>query len=184
MDRPILFSTSMVRAILDGSKTQTRRIVKPQPSSLDNLKCPYGQGGDRLWVRETWRPALTSNGHEYYAYKADMSYQCGLDMPSGIFSWKPSIHMPREASRISLKVVGVRLENLQNISEEDSLAEGIKPISDNRGWNKYSIQMSLASYNALTAKEVFEMAWNAINGEGSWDKNPWVWVINFRRIYG
>lgn len=166
-----MFSTPMIQAILDGSKTQTRRIVKPHPSSLDNLKCPYGQSSDRLWVREAWSTAIAD-----YIYKADYEKH-----PSnGV--WKPSIHMPRIASRIDLEIIDVRLERLQDISEQNALTEGIKPIKDDRGWNKYTIQMPLASYNAPTAKEVFEMAWDAINGEGSWDKNPWVWVINFRRI--
>lgn len=177
-ERPILFSGPMVRAILDGRKTQTRRIVKPQPTNdyvtfmplsselvgvtkhggpIDNrgwLHCPYGKTGDRLWVRETWCPDVEPYT---FRYKADGG--------EPLERWRPSIHMPRWASRITLEVVSVRVERLQDISEEDALAEGITLVE--RG---------------TSPVDQFNKLWESINGPGSWEANPWVWVVSFKRI--
>lgn len=164
----------MVRAILAGRKTQTRRIVRPQPyisgfsrvelapdSHFQDMKyrqfyCPYGIIGDRTWVRECF--ARRING---FAYRADGNLH-------GI-TWKPSIHMPRSASRITLEITGVRLQRLKEISEEDAKAEGFDFIS--------------SAPTALTHRTAFGLFWNAINiKRASWESNPWVWAINFVRI--
>lgn len=182
-ERPILFSGEMVRAILDGRKQQTRRIVKPQPAGLwgstgkvyghtfagvlDGPKdhywvCKFGQPGDRLWVRETWAPMCDFDKEFGTLYRAD-SYPSDSAIP---LQWKPSIHMPRAASRITLEITGVRVEQLNDISEEDAISEGWPGTSkmpwSPRGW--------------------FQSLWQSINGEDSWDANPWVWVIEFKRV--
>lgn len=160
-ERPILFSGAMVRAILDGSKTQTRRVCKldvrggmPQPE-LDSLLrcCPYGQPGDRLWVRETWaKTYVRQAGAEWFVYAT------GDNRTDYGGPWKPSIHMPRAASRITLEITGVRVERLGEISESDARAEGVQSVAE------------------------FKELWASINGLGSWEANPWVWVVEFRRI--
>lgn len=181
--RPILFSTPMVQAILEGRKTQTRRVVKPQLNdslylSRDGnaeynqgtiVKCPFGQVGDVLWVRETFRP----KGHsfpigEHFEYKATAQADGNpIDEP-----WKPSIFMPKDAARIWLKITNVRVERLNDISAEDSQKEGIT-------WNQGE-EWEAKYQNAYSYK--FKMLWESINGEESWKQNPWVWVIEFERI--
>ena len=217
-ERPILFSAPMVRAILDGSKTQTRRVCKNEvysngfhfdghdilchndylpPSAMlmdvkrgkceyttSNLEgwdveCPYGQPGDRLWVRESLRfVAVGDNRHEHAVYAADgvrvrrcpdladwacdgLAFNCARSVPS--------IHMPRWASRILLEVTGVRVEQLQDISEKDAWAEGCLGFDDDVSGGK----SGYSEYAEL---------WESINGAGSWNANPWVWVIEFKRI--
>lgn len=192
MERPILFNAPMVRALLEGRKTQTRRIIKPQPAANPLAKsrvaeplrykqfawfeggsmpdiasaCPYGQPGDRLWVRETWLPlTMDSAGlHIEYSDGAISAVQPDPDFPRCVHypsRLKPSIHMPRWASRITLEITKIRVERLQEISEEDALAEGVE------------------YHQAVTARSMFHELWNSINGVGAWDKNPWVWVISF-----
>ena len=208
-ERPILFSAPMVRAILAGTKTQTRRVVKPQPVELPDFNrgrmsynvrgnvyrawnpavmdpsCPYGQTGDRLWVRETFMD-LRGTGVEHrpdprgplqrYAYAADHQPGSFGDEARKSYGlkWKPSIHMPRWASRITLEITGVRVERLQDISEADAQAEGcslecMTPTGDDSGSAIYGP----GGYLAL---------WESINGAGSWDVNPWVWVVEFKRV--
>lgn len=185
----------MVRAILDGTKTQTRRVVKPQPyeplcgnefpavcksdfwaeehvgkwiwpteeSEFFGFS-PYGQPGEKLWVRETfcddWKDTRG------IVYRADG----GIDgeMADAGCNWRPSIFMPRAASRITLEVTGVRLERLQDISVADAIAEGVP-----RGGPENPDGIEQREYRAL---------WEQINGLGSWDANPWVWVIEFRKL--
>jgi hypothetical protein len=196
-ERPILFSGPMVRAIIEGRKTQTRRIVKSQPDckswclaeveakqgSLqckpsvfkwapcygsdetpngedEYIYCPYGKPGDRLWVRETH--CKYGGG---YIYRAD--YGTHTPISDGIGGpWKPSIHVPRVASRITLEITCVRVERLQDIAEADAIAEGCQcagvPAS-------------------LTNRGAFAKLWDLINGAESWAANPWVWVVEFRR---
>ena len=216
-ERPILFSAQMVRAILDGRKTQTRRVVKgidetyrgvedgkawqmDECGDCHDVPCPYGVPGDRLWVRETWQygPDVTagmmaagkmSRRHVVYA----ATVQDGHHPPS----WRPSIHMPRWASRITLEVIGVRVERLQEISEADAKAEGIysacihvpPPIHTETRYVAPGVKMVNAAdevdYEApahRTAKHAFECLWESINGYGSWSVNPWVWVVEFKRI--
>ena len=164
-ERPILFSAPMVRAILSGAKTQTRRIIKPQPiDSADDpigaytvdggrsWRCPHGRPGDRLWVREAFI-------HE----PAD-------------YCWKPSIHMPRWASRITLEITDVRVERLQDISEADAVAEGCEPIRPEL------VQDGMIVRQGRSAVEEFRLVWEQIHGGGSWEKNPWVWVIKFKKL--
>lgn len=210
MERPILFSTPMVQAILDGRKTQTRRIVKPQPlqhfrkddsvliyertpgnwevkdkhsndgfSRLDSFKCPYGTVGDVLWVRETWCEAvIDEDGTSEYFYKAD--FDDGSDIEAGL-KYKPSIHMPKKACRIYLEITKIKIERLQNINESDADKEGVEFGRQtvvcmgfkNYLSNEFGLGASTASFKTL---------WQSINGEQSWESNPWVWVIEFKRI--
>ena len=185
-ERPISATRPEVRAILDGRKTMTRRIVKPQPIGGDkickrgmgygwiigqlrdsenawrDLSCPYGQPGDRLWVRETWRiPNGAPRG--WVDYRAD-------DAREG-FRWRPSIYMPRWASRITLEITDIRVERLQDISEEDAQAEGVKLHTE-------YIPMKVG----FNHRQAFGGLWESINGPGSWDANPWVWAIEFKRV--
>jgi hypothetical protein len=177
-ERPILFSAPMVRGILAGTKVQTRRVVKPQAMGQWGpvVPCPYGQPGDRLWVREAWDfipegdPGTPScAGIRYWA---DAGYELRTPpsnynpMLYGKERVRPSIHMPRWASRITLEVTGVRVERLQDISEADARAEGISR-ADCPDWH------ATTDYRAL---------WESIHGPGSWAANPWVWVVEFKRV--
>ena len=204
-ERPILFSAPMVRAILAGTKTQTRRPLSYQPTSAPEVyrahkdraltrpviaatwikdgeshccPCPFGVPGDRLWVREAFmhepadycweastsipiRPAHT-------VYRADY-----IDDAKGA-GWKPSIHMPRSLSRITLEVTGVRVERLQEISYEDARAEGVE------FWRNDGTLTELPPCSEH--RYAFEDLWTSINGADSWNANPFVWVVTFRRI--
>lgn len=202
-ERPILFSGEMVRAILDGRKTQTRRAVKGRKIPCDKGHdpdlpdqrfmsvvqggrwgfgafgaterealekcihyggCPYGKPRDRLWVRETWMNSGRMDPRVFYR----------ADPESGRlgerYQWKPSIHMKRVDSRITLEVTGVRVERVQEISPEDAIAEGAMHPE--------------ASPAGLSARRVFGELWNSINAKRGfgWDVNPWVWVVEFKRI--
>ena len=229
-ERPILFNSEMVRAILEGRKTQTRRIAKIyDPKEYPNLKgvevvnfrkksyfwnchkshpdhisnaCPHGIFGDRLWVRETWDFLPNSNPREpgkplfgdiiYWADGEIKSYQVPDSfnpMLYGCERRRPSIYMPRWASRINLEVIGIRVEQLNVVSVVDAIAEGVEYqgteefgrvfkcyTSKYNGGDWYpegKDQAPLFSYQSL---------WESINGIGSWDANPWVWVIEFRRL--
>lgn len=198
-ERPILFSAPMVRALLDGSKTQTRRAMKTQlvygdvcglfpawylptgpesgilyPNGKERIlsMCPYGQPGDRLWVRETYADIgcrLT------YRADADDGAHCQVK------KWTPAIHMFRADSRILLEIVSVRVERLNDVSEADARAEGVK--RDRAGG--HFIDGTDARYAAAVgapASEAFAALWNGINGAGSWEANPWCWCITFRRV--
>lgn len=195
--RPMLFSAPMVRVLLDGSKTQTRRVVKTEialgrealfaprgksmraptfllPDSKEQAAahCPYGQTGDRLWVREAFSEGIHQMaGLNHWAYAAD---QFGTQQRLGD-RWKPSIHMPRAASRITLEITGVRVERLQDISVADALAEGVKTHPDHHRKPRESIYSPVQDYRDL---------WESINGPDSWDANHWVWVIEFNRVEG
>ena len=206
-EKPILMSAPILKAALADLKTQTRRIVKPQPGPeiteilhADDdiwlayikqkygqeyeLKCPYGQPGHRLWVRENWR-TLESLDHvkprDLYAgtpvhYNADEKPEFDiLDYGRG----RPSIHMPRIFARIILEITGIRIERLQDISEADARAEGIGPclgLSTCGG----SDQCHDCEYDH--PREWFQNLWESINGPGSWAVNPWVWVVEFKRV--
>lgn len=221
-ERPILFSASMVRALLDGSKKQTRRVVKPQfaadaiPVEMpatdpaggwvvpghsgvwwcdaaanpdDVRRCPYGQPGDRLWVREAHY--LTDDGDtEYAVYAADdlATYQhlrsidaLPSDFPADVKAQhrrlRPSIHMPRWASRITLEITSVRVERLQDISEADALAEGIVRQPD----GGYGLA-DTTHYHFTDPRQSYFSLWEAINGAGSVEANPWAWAVSFRRL--
>lgn len=187
-ERPILFSAPMVRAIIDGSKTQTRRVVKQDRDGLLDCKptpawdafwkcvdCPYGKPGDRLWVRETFavvpRTAYARSDGVQQTLRPDDDhdaaiYRAGWTHSNGGFRWRPSIHMPRWASRILLEITDVRVERAQDISDRDARDEGAEQIGDCEG--------------AYVAG--FRRLWESINGADSWAANPWVWVVAFRRI--
>lgn len=180
--RPILFSAPMVRALLDGCKTQTRRAWRDQPPAGVRVgfvpgesTTPYGKSGDQLWVREAWaQPTSLDPGPTFYRadYPACVPSHFENVPPADQIKWKPSIHMFRHQSRIQLEITGVRVERLQDISEADARAEGVFPGS----WEYDNGE------GTETAKESYECLWNSINGTGSWDLNPWVWCISFRRI--
>jgi len=191
-ERPILFGTEMVNAIVEGRKSQTRRIYKKADPDIDLYaiqkhssayiysQCPYGQPGDRLWVRETHmyigKPSVE------YIYKAgypDNIHPAVGNIPeiSGI-DWKPSIFMPKAAARIWLEITEVRVEKLQDISKEDAVAEVVQKItvSGTDHWKRYDGYQLLVSSPVVS----FWSLWAHINGEDSWQQNPWVWVVCFR----
>lgn len=214
-ERPILFSAPMVRAILEGRKTVTRREVKKR-AALDCLAagfepaflalpgnadlCPYGKSGDRLWVRETWycdhfdvqqgpylQPAdmtdldeARENGDLVYAADGLTPYE--QDQPK----WKPSIHTPRWVSRILLEITDVRAERLQDISEKQALAEGIVDVAfrPDDGWpicTGYMVGPDDGKTGLqTTAAKAFEGLWDSVGGD--WSTNPWVWVVEFKRV--
>lgn len=198
MERPILFSSAMARAILAGTKTQTRRIVMPRPrelvefmpgswaiptattGSFEPIRHPWTPG-DRLWVRET----IERNGY-FATYRSDRTsvpYRDGC--PEGycgraLWQW-PKIstlaRIPRWASRITLEVTDVRIERLQEITHEDAIAEGIGEAEKDRaeGWQVRDQPLTVAQL-------AFSRLWEDIHGKYAWDDNPWVWVIGFRRV--
>jgi len=208
-EKPIIFSTPMVKAILDGRKTITRRVIKPQPPEdifelcgpewyeptivdkdgeeipgnpvygvYDNwgewgVKCPY-KPGDVLWVRETWGVSIAMAGN--VIYKADYTNK-KAPLAEGE-KWRASIHMPKTATRIWLKVTNVRVERLQEITEEDVAAEGVKQL-ENGMWES-DFQFGWF-YNPIIA---FKRLWNSLNAKKGygWNVNPWVFVIEFRRL--
>ncbi|MDD3675822.1 hypothetical protein [Thauera propionica] len=191
-ERPILFSAPMVRAILDGRKTQTRRVVKdrhidaaPPACFFQWLRerCPYGQPGDRLWVKETFfdtapfrdAPLFESRATPI-AYRADNEF-------IGCHKWRPSIHMPRRASRITLEINAVRVERLHEINAADAKSEGIEGQFEGGPWRNYQRDGHWFPEGKDTAPVLsYRTLWEKINGPGSWDANPWVWVIEVKRV--
>lgn len=225
-EHPILFTPEMVRAIFDGRKTQTRRVIKPQPNpditkidrhgieypgdpvfgfatEDEGWKCPYGTPGDRLWVRETWQElqkwkstdrmngrGLLDIDREYigFVYRADGEQS---------YKWRPSIHMPRRASRITLEVVDVRVERVQDISIDDVFAEGTRiPTNAKNGNVLIDLTSDKSPCPYLPPGELkyipadviirahFAALWDSINAKRGfgWDVNPWVWVVEFERV--
>jgi len=202
-ERPILFSGPMVRALVEGRKTQTRRAMKPQPvhgaeyaakgfeppcalhldfygNPIGTHTCPYGAPGDRLWVRETW--ALVRGGAyqrssgdyddpSFFEGKVPDARPAGWGVTfqnewpdlDGTGPWRPSIHMPRWASRLTLEVTEVRVQRLHDISSADACAEGCVEVGHG-------------------ARANFQALWKTINGPDSWDANPWCWCISFKRV--
>jgi len=230
-ERPILFSGDMVRAILEGRKTQTRRVIKPQPIPCedgsfdwrgDNYEilprrlCPYGREGDRLWVRETWA-AIWPDVYDVPLEKCNIEYRADINaLYPGNWpadeargnpeapKWRPSIFMPRWASRITLDVTSITVERIQDISEEDASAEGcnlewyrdeagsgeIWPCPLCQGWQVYpalGANLGVTENDCdecNTSRKMFKHLWNSINDKRgySWDSNPWVWVVEFRIV--
>lgn len=233
-ERGMIFNSEMVRALLDGRKTQTRREVNLNldiaclattydwatslaanhyqalteeqiqqkaeslrgvihPVILGNgqmvsIICPYGKPGDRIWVRETFCPVddIQYGGERWVDYRAtpkfEASHPAGWDSAPNdaeALKWRPSIHMPRWASRILLEITGVRVERLNAISQEDAQAEGMELT----GWRPtYSDPDS--GGEVMTPYDNFAELWSSIYGDGSWQANPWVWVIEFKRVEG
>ncbi|MBI6794663.1 hypothetical protein [Pseudomonas syringae] len=219
---PILFSAPMVRAVLSGQKTVTRRVVKVQPFDLSwsrrdhrfeylagravngdeidgfyaystrsggewSAKCPYGQPGDRLWVREAWQadaqvnaiaPRELSHGEpiQYPADGASRQTGCSMITPG---KTRPSIHMPRWASRILLEITDVRVERLQDISEDQAKAEGVRLYTDHAELGEWWHVDGIETYSADPRKS-FELLWTSVGGD--WNANPWVWVVEFKRV--
>lgn len=213
-DRPVIFSAPMVRAVLAGTKTQTRRVVKNAPADWspvgpetfspivvdrrgderpgpdaygagnedgsDWIRCPYGQPGDRLWVREAFRQVdgqtqawIETDYRATYKHGDRMADHLGIER-----RWSPAIHMPRHASRITLEIAGIRVERLQAISADDARAEGIVPAYGGFGLPDGS------HFHASDPRESYLSLFEAINGPGSVEADPWVWVVTFRRIKG
>lgn len=195
MDKPIIFSTDMVKAILAGRKSQTRRVVKPQPPHatfhrrMGEFGCdievadgyymnPPIKPDDTLWVRETWCKfgdiiGVNEDADVYY-YKAD--YSCPVD--KSIKRWRPSIHMPREASRISLLVKNIRVERLQDITPYDAWNEGCR-IGNSLPWEQHIPELQQQCRDV-----VFRGLWDSINAKRGfgWATNPFCWVISFEVI--
>lgn len=181
-ERPILFSAPMVRAILDGRKTQTRRVFVPPPPFApgDDIDVQLATGsiaprfavGDRLWVRETWSGPYRMGDIPPRDWLPGLPIWYWADGAPAAGDWtkpKPSIHMPRWASRITLEVTEVRVQRLQDISKEDARAEGA------------SLDM-IYERESPSFRAGFQVLWTSIHGPGSWDANPWVTAITFRRI--
>lgn len=220
-ERGIIFNAEMVRAVLEGRKTQTRRIIKNQrvgdnwsvqPAKNPRIpghthdwwlttatkpysalpRCPYGAVGDRLWVRESsYAAELKPSGLSAVIYTADNALRLAEGDESVKAKWQklfdyrggtglqvPSIHMPRWASRITLEITGVRVERLNSISEADAKAEGIKA---SKPWSGLD---GCVGSGGTPAAERFESLWQSIYGVESWQANPWVWVIEFKRVEG
>lgn len=211
--RPILSSGEMVRAILNGTKTQTRRVcrdrelfdvgvfraqayVARRPVREKGVEigrretivtCPFGQPGDRLWVRETYA-LLVGAGHRY-VYSADGTpMQRFYHEPIANMKWRPSIHMPRRASRITLEITTVRIERLNDISEEDAKAEGIRELPGQEGepgaWWTGNVRAGAAMHRKYPT-QAFKVLWDSIYAKTNpWSSNPWVWVVEFKRVEG
>lgn len=225
-ERPILFSGPMVRAILAGRKTVTRRVVTVGDTIEERddgtqwpyfttwthgddgspwASCPYGAPGDRLWVRETWRyHGWTEDGAPWIKYAADYSTRLveripdewsdrladiwadlsddanmAIDGRAADRKWRPSIFLPRWASRITLEVVGVRVERLQEITEDDARAEGVNPSDAHIVIKDGDRQPDMER----THRGAFACLWDGINGDrASWASNPWVWRVEFRVV--
>lgn len=206
--KPILFSTPMVQAILDGRKTQTRRKIKYNKKIEDpeigfsvftddavfevrgiHENGEFGSSffelpireGDILWVRETFAKVLAEdlNGDTVYGY----TYKANDNIIDKIQKWRPSIFMPKEAARIFLEATNVRVERLQDISEEGAIAEGIKPtwINDDKAQCKYKNYIN-DGRGSLDPVESFKSLWESINGKDSWERNPFVWVYELKQI--
>lgn len=201
-EHPILFSAPMVRAILEGRKTQTRRVVKGEgifvssgaidghgvmsihDGDIREIRCPYGVPGDRLWVRETMSCTYvhgtwyTADGMEAGVINDRRADKLAARYGSSYFENEekriPSIYMPRWASRITLEITGVRVERLQDISESDAVAEGVTDY--------HNITDPRTGEIDRDAVDAYEILWKSINGADSWAANPWVWVLEFKRI--
>jgi hypothetical protein len=236
-ERPILFQGAMVRALLDGSKTQTRRICKQQPYSnghgwdghdimchndylppsamlmdaggkalytTSNLEgweseCPYGQPGDRLWVRETF-VHIDDEGDKFDGMGSQTYYRAScMDEAQDTdwlhkrgLKWTPSIHMHRKYSRIMLEIVSVRVEQLNDCIEADAIAEGVLGLRS-LAWDRLHFPVWRYQFDEAVAAgrkppigpspaQAYAALWDSINGAGSWSTNPWVWVVEFRRL--
>ncbi|MFM3298819.1 hypothetical protein AB8S18_26680 [Klebsiella pneumoniae subsp. ozaenae] len=199
-ERGMIFNAEMVRALLDGRKTQTRRPIKWKQTRFTEIgeredgskwpwsedaehacdfwhPCPFGAVGDRIWVREAFRVHSRATDVATLVYKASERNSwteqtrrvpvAVCNKPATPEKWTPSLHMPRWASRILLEITGVRVERLRSMSQDDARAEGV-----------------IAASGPMEAGLAFRELWDSIYGEESWKANPWVWVIEFKRVEG
>jgi hypothetical protein len=210
MERPILFSTPMVQAILEGRKTMTRRIVKieniQEISKFDDeywlkhvknadgsfsgscIKCPYGKVGDILYVRETYNSDYSFKDSMNKPFPPGILYRATTPiLPFDGDKWKSSMFMPKSAARIFLEITDILVERLNDISEEDSINEGVEVYKknyvlcgDGTAYKKYDKNGETIAYSQ--ARNSFMSLWKSINGAESWDLNPWVWVVKFKQI--
>lgn len=210
---PMLFSTPMVLALLAGNKTQTRRLVKSSTGTFDvctmlngtitdiqktnehgehvgTIKCPYGQIGDVIWVRETFTELIEHHREGMatpYVYRADIKsadsdeYRQAYIKAGYPYQWKPSLFMPLAACRLFLEIVSIRVERLNDISLEDARAEGIVETWGDGGVSLFPKDQP-HEYDNRTSVENYAKLWHNINGPDSWKANPFVWVISFRQI--
>ena len=241
-ERPILFSGPMVCAILEGRKTQTRRVVKPQPHrvydiagatfdasdgvwawhdstekicNLRRFACPYGKHGELLWVKEAWRYAgWSDDGEPKIEYAAGGSAwpkvpeerldgvldiwaalsaadNRAIDRVSADRRWRSPIHMPRWASRLTLKITGVRVQRAQQITLDDAISEGVREVTKDGVVKKFCVydrgDMSSVPWQDMPRDAVscYRTLWDSINGKSHpWASNPWVWVVEFKRVGG
>jgi hypothetical protein len=205
-EQPIIFTGESIPVIFEGRKTQTRRIVKPQPPkgaylahystvspdwtwavapwTTTRRRCPYGRPGDRLWVKEAWLYVGPGSGSSLPDDEALIKlpenqlvsncwYRATYDGSQSLM-WSNSRYMPRWASQIDLEVTGIRAERLQNITEQDIRAEGVEPPDD----------LGTQDRARWDAREAFAALWESIHGKGAWERNPWVWVIEFKQVGG
>lgn len=218
----MIFNAEMVQAILDGRKTQTRRVLATYQDAvkfcpewdvngkqifivlgekdhtgmnpvITAIPCPFGQPGDRIWVRETFRVHSRATDVATLVYRASVRNSwteqthrvpvAVCNKPATPEKWTPSIHMPRWASRITLEITDVRVERLHSISERDALREGLFQLPAS---GRYCLQPGMQYFGMAShsAKEVYSWLWASIYGEESWAANPWVWVIEFKRVEG
>ncbi|PHJ65032.1 hypothetical protein VF04_04415 [Nostoc linckia z7] len=222
-ERPLLFNGDMVCAILQGSKSETRRLrsldyinkapdnfflealilEKPKKDlvtvakfknlttgELVDIPCPYGQPGDLLWVRETWRQA-PSDDAVCFAYKADMSYKCSPSVPeleklvavNG--AWKPSIHMPKQAARIWLEILNIRVEKLWDINQISATREGVEKVFRDASYNQPARELykdyHSGAFVYTRPRTSFQSLWESVNGANSWAIDPWIWVVEFKK---
>jgi hypothetical protein len=187
--RGIVFSKPMVLALLAGIKAQTRRKLKHQPADPNDLPglaaCPYGQPGDRLWVREAWRTLKEHDARQPGELPRDSPLRYEADLHYSHAEFKPGklrhgIFMPRWASRIELEITHVRLQRLQDISESDVIAEGIQAIYGNTPAEDFLADEE--DEDLLGPTDLYRAIWESLHGAGSWESNPWVWVVGFRKI--
>ena len=203
--RPILFSLPMTRALLEGRKTQTRRIANTFESPASSTRhfvqlfrdrsietdaraipyCPYGQPGDLLWCREPWQSLTEFDGLQPCDIPNDSDVLYIADREDSLWDARRrhAKFMPRWASRLTLELTEVRIQRLQDISEADAVAEGVEPVLDgvgqSCGWLNYEHHEPGTGYY-LEARNSFFSLWDSLHGEGSWDENPFVWALSFR----
>jgi hypothetical protein len=212
-EKPVIFSGPMTKAILSGTKTQTRRVIKPQPTDSwmreqvtdwslyytrnrwgrlekhlwichptenKEIVCPYGKPGDQLWVRERW---YCAGEHECDGYP--VRYEVDADLARAVSTkWRTPIFMPRWASRITLEITNIRVQRVQEISEADAIAEGVRQLRDGSGTYAGREGPGNLVTPWPTAKEAFADGWDAINAKRgfSWSSNVWVWVLEFKKL--
>jgi hypothetical protein len=208
-ERPILFSAPLVRALLAGTKTQTRRLVKPQPEAMEpkleallpeawasgfvDVKCPFGVVGDRLWVRERWwhhksaelEQAGFAGGTITHLDSGPTGFHENAEFDPAkypkVWRCRPSIHMPRWASRLTLEITDVRVERLQSISEEDARAEGVEPFDCIGAEQRIDDTPRCQGTHPHTV--AFASLWDSLASDDSlWRSNPWAWALSFKRV--